>query len=91
MDPTSGDLTLEDLTQEPTIYLLPEWESKQEALEHLREASNSIFEEQLNGWYRVPAVWPSERDLDAFLGWFECSFHSIVVDLGDESIEHEEL
>jgi hypothetical protein len=91
VDPTSAHLTLEDLTREPTIYLLPEWESNHEALEHLREVSNSIFEEQLNGWYRVPAVWPRERDLDAFLRWFECSFHSMVVDLGDESIEHEEI
>lgn len=82
---------LEDLTREPTIYLMPEWESEYEALEHLREVSNSIFEEQLNGWYRVPAVWPRERDLDALLRWFECSFHSMVVDLGDESIEHEEI
>jgi hypothetical protein len=34
---------LEDLTREPTIYLMPEWESEYEALEHLREVSNSIF------------------------------------------------
>ena len=76
MDQTSAHLTLDDLRHEPTIYLLPEWESKEEALEHLREVSNSIFEEQLNGWYRVPSVWPSERDLNTFLRWFECSFHS---------------
>ena len=81
VDPTSEDLTLHELRREPTIYLLPEWETDEEALEHLRELSNSIFEEQLNGWYRVPAAWPSERDLNAFLRWFECSFHSMVMDL----------
>ena len=43
--------------------LLPEWETEEEALQHLAELSNEIFEEQLNGWYRVPAVWPSQRDL----------------------------
>ncbi len=91
VDPTSGDLTLDDLRREPTIYLLPEWESNEEKLEHLREVSNLIFEEQLNGWYRVPAVWPSERDLNAFLRWFECTFHSMVIDLCDESIDHEEM
>ena len=91
VDQTSAHLTLDDLRHEPTIYLLPEWESNEEALEHLREVSNSIFEEQLNGWYRVPSVWPSERDLNTFLRWFECSFHSMVVDLCDEQMEHEEI
>jgi hypothetical protein len=37
VDPTSAQLTLEDLGREPTIYLLPEWETEDEALEHLAE------------------------------------------------------
>jgi hypothetical protein len=91
VDPTSAQLTLDDLRREPTIYLIPEWETQEEALEHLREISNEIFEEQLNGWYRVPSVWPSDRGLSSLLLWFECSFHSMVVDLCDEPIEHEEM
>jgi alkylation response protein AidB-like acyl-CoA dehydrogenase len=39
--------------------------------EYLEEACGEIFEEQLNGWYRVPSSWPSRRDLDAFDRWFE--------------------
>ena len=34
VDGTSTQLTLEDLAREPTIYLLPEWETEEEALEH---------------------------------------------------------
>ena len=30
VDPTSAQLTLEDLRREPTIYLLPEWETAEE-------------------------------------------------------------
>src|SRR3954452_18018334 len=85
VDPTSAHLTLGDLALEPTIYLLQEWESE-EALQHLAEVSIEIFEEQLNGWYRVPSVWPAARDLRAFLLWFDCSFHSLVVDLCDERL-----
>ena len=33
---------------EPTIYLLPESETNDRALEHLAEVSNEIFEEELN-------------------------------------------
>ena len=91
VDPTSAHLTLGDLTLEPTIYLLPEWETEEEALQHLAEVSNEIFEEQLNGWYRVPSVWPAARDLRAFLLWFDCSFHSLVVDLCDERLRHTDV
>jgi hypothetical protein len=54
---------------------LPEWETGEEALDNLAEVSNEIFEEQLDGWYRVPSVWPDDRDLEALLRWFDCSFH----------------
>ena len=50
VDRTSVELTREDLRREPTIYLLPEWETEREALEYLACVSNEIFEEQLNGW-----------------------------------------
>ena len=46
VDPTSAQLTLEELRREPTIYLLPEWETEEEALEHLAEVSSEIFKEQ---------------------------------------------
>jgi hypothetical protein len=91
VDPTSAHLTLADLTQEPTIYLLPECDNQEQALEYLGEISSDIFEEQLNGWYRVPSAWPTERDLSVFQRWFECSFHSMIIDLCDEPMEHEEM
>ena len=49
VDPTSAQLTLDDLSLEPTIYLLPECEGKEEAIECLREVCTEIFEEQLDG------------------------------------------
>ena len=91
VDPTSAHLTLQDLRREPTIYLLPEWETEEEALKYLAEGSNEIFEEQLNGWYRVPSVWPDNRELNALLRWFDCSFHSMVFDVSDERLEHTEM
>jgi len=90
VDPTSAHLTLTDLRQEPAIYLLPECESKDEALEVLGSDISNIFEEQLGGWYRVPETWPKERNLRTFRGWFECSFHSMIFDLGSDRLRHEE-
>ena len=39
------------------------------------------FEQELDGWHRVPSSWPAERDLDTFDLWFEWSFHSMVIDI----------
>jgi hypothetical protein len=91
VDATSADLTLEDRRLEPTIYLLSEYENEDEALEYLREVCNEIFEEQLNGWYRVPSAWPRQRDPAAFRQWFEWSLHSMIIDLCRDPIEHEEI
>jgi hypothetical protein len=91
VDPTSAHLTLEDLQREPTIYLVPECDSQDQAIEYLGETVRDIFEEHLDGWYRVPAVWPKKRDLPTFQRWFEFSFHSMIVDLSDDNLEHEKL
>ena len=90
-DPTSNELRLEDLRREPTVYLLPECENKDEAREYLEEVCGQIFEEQLGSWYRVPSSWPNRRDLDAFDHWFEWSFHSVVVDLSNNPLFQEEI
>ena len=37
------------------------------------------------------SAWPAERDLHAFLIWFEWSLHSMIIDLGDDPIEYEEI
>ena len=91
VESTSTHLTLEDLQREPTIYLVPECDSQEQAIEYLGESVGEIFEEHLDGWYRVPAVWPKNRDLPTFQRWFEFSFHSMIVDVCDDVLEHEEL
>ena len=88
-DPTSSHLTLADLRQEPAIYLVAECENKDEALDGLGDGISRIFEEQLEGWYRVPTAWPKERDLRTFLRWFDCSFHSMIFDLGLDRLRRE--
>jgi hypothetical protein len=38
---------------EPTTYLFPEYDTEGEARQHLQRRCKEIFEEQLDGWYRV--------------------------------------
>jgi hypothetical protein len=50
--------------------------------------SGEIFAEQLNSWHRVESVWPQNRDVNTFLRWLDCSFHSVVFDLCEERLRH---
>jgi hypothetical protein len=65
---------LEDLRRESTIYLLPEYDTEEEARGSMREYCSEIFEQQLDGWYRVPSAWPVDRTLDAFTGGLSTGF-----------------
>jgi hypothetical protein len=77
--------------ERPTIYLVPECDTEDQAVEYLGKSAGTIFEEHLDGWYRVPAVWPTKRDLATFQCGFEFSVHSMILDLCDDVLEHEEL
>lgn len=57
-DPTSGELSLEDLQGDPSVYLIPESESEEGVRENLEKVCGQIFQEQLDDWYRVPSTWP---------------------------------
>ena len=80
-DPTIEDLKLEDLQRELTVYMIPECDSEEEAVAHLAKVCGVIFEEELDGWYRVRSSWPQRRDFETFKRWFEWSYHSEIVDL----------
>ena len=88
-DPTSHALKLKDLVREPTIYLIPECETKNEVAEVLEELSEEIFIEQLEGWYRDQATWPKDRSFEVFRRWFTIEHHSILMDLCDDPLIRE--
>jgi hypothetical protein len=90
-DPTSTQPSLNDLRKEATIYLLPEYDTEEEARQHLAKRCGEVFEEQLNGWYRDPSAWPADRTFKNFKRWFEYQFHSVIIDLCSHPIVREEL
>ena len=70
--------------------MLPQYDTEEEALSLLEKVCAEI-KEQLDGWYRVPSSWPVNRDFDTFQLWFEYRFHSMLVDLCEDPLEHDEL
>lgn len=60
-DPTSRKLTLRELVQEPTVYLIPECDTDEEVADVLAELCEETFIEQLKGWFTDTATWPQDR------------------------------
>jgi hypothetical protein len=85
-DSTSRQLTLLDLVQEPTIYLIPECDISDEVDEVLHELCEEIFDEQLSGWYTDTSRWPRDRSMAIFSQWFDYRHYSMLVDLSDEPL-----
>ena len=91
VDSSSGKLTLTDLGDDPSIYLLAECDLEPDLGECLKEACVEIFEDQLNGWYRAEDQWPEDRSLGTFKLWFDYRIHSVLVDLAEEPLFAEDL
>ena len=88
VDTSSADLEVEDVCA-PTIYLLAGAEDD-EVLERLVcEASRRIFEDQLEGWYRVRSRWPITRDFETFCLWFDYRAEALLLDLCEDPLAHD--
>jgi len=76
---------------DPTIYLVAECADDEAVKQRAREVFAAIFEEQLVAWHTDRSVWPAKRTFDIFCQWFECRFHSMLVDLSAEPLIGEDL
>ncbi len=83
-------LTLEEVNQDNTVYLLSDSSYYDDQDDILGQFYNLIFEDQLSGWWTDVADWPPNRDLAVFKEWFGVEFHSSVLDLVDAPLEDDE-
>jgi len=87
VDPADSKVTLQDVFDDPTIYLIPECGTEKVLADVLRLIYEEIFEDQLWAWYTDPECWPQDRSFAVFRCWFDWQWHSMVVDLcGDPLI-----
>jgi hypothetical protein len=90
-DFAKGAVTVARTRTYGTAFLLPELEQEEDLLEWVEDNYAWIFEFQLSAWTEDESAWPAERDLKMFRAWFRIDLHSVVVDIGDDDIEGEEL
>ena len=74
-----------------TAYLLPEAVEEEDLLEWIEDNFATLFESQLSAWTEDEAAWPAARDLKTFREWFRVDLHSVVVDVGEDDIEGEDV
>lgn len=82
--PDPCDVSLEEINEDCTAYLIPEFEDDKQRDKVLKKLFGVIFEEQLAGWWTKEEDWPQIRDLRTFRKWFDLQFHSVVEDLADD-------
>jgi hypothetical protein len=90
-DFNKGTLTVARSQLHGTAILLPEFELEEDVREWVEDNAVWLFESQLSAWTEDESLWPPERDLARFREWFRVDIHSVVIDVGEDDIEGEEL
>ncbi len=83
-------MTLADGNEESTVYLV-EVEDQDDFEEWLASNYRELFEEELNGWYTDPELWPQERSLKTFKKWCSFELHSVIFDKGGAPLFDDEV
>lgn len=80
--------TIED-DIEPTVYLITEDFFDVEPL--IEQHFKKIFKNELTAITEEEELWPSERNIDVFLEWFDIQLGSMVFDLEKSNIVGEKI
>ena len=85
------DMTLVELREDSNAYLIPEYDSTEQAMRYIERNHKAIFEWELWSWYTDETMWPEKLTLSVFRKWFDVEIHEMVIDLSDKHIMREEL
>ena len=90
-DPVREDMTLSELNQDSTVFLLPDWDDDTERDKLVRDGFDVMFEHELEGWWNDERAWPRTRSFAVFRTWFDVQTHSMLVDLVEGPIQDDEV
>lgn len=87
--PEPCETSIEEINEDRTAYLVPEFEDDKGRDRVLKKFYEMIFEDQLADWWTREEDWPQQRDMRTFKKWFDLQFHSVVEDLVDDVLVDE--
>jgi hypothetical protein len=67
--------------REPCLYLIPDYETEDEAEEILKDVYEVIFEAELDHWHRDSGTVPEERTYSILRKWFDVLLYRMIQDL----------
>jgi hypothetical protein len=80
-------ILLEDISWRGNVYLIPSFESLEEAEDHIEAVFDEIFCNELAGWVADEDKWPAKRTYDMFIEWFDVIYDVVVFDTLKGSIK----
>lgn len=75
------DVSLEELREDCSAYLLPDWEDEEHLQRMLVRCCKDVFVDELRAWCTDESVFPEQRSWPVFCEWFEVESHSMVFNL----------
>lgn len=84
------DIVLDELRTDCNVILVPERDSDPDGMKYIHSECSFLFEMMLGGYWTDEADWPVKRDWRVFKDWFDVEFHSVVIDLTENTILKEE-
>src|SRR4051794_2914816 len=92
--PSDGSFTefgQDEVDDEATVFLIPDFEHLEEAETYLDELKPMLFETELESWSEDRKQWPAFRNKMMFDEWFEIRISSMTMDLVEEPLEREDF
>jgi hypothetical protein len=77
--------------RQPCLYLIPDYETEDEAEAILEDVYKAIFEAKLDDLHRDTGTGPEERTYAMFRKWFEVRFYPLIQDLVGEELTATEM
>ncbi|OPX56451.1 hypothetical protein SAMN02745127_01948 [Oceanospirillum multiglobuliferum] len=81
LDEDSDQLTLAEVNEEATVYLIPEIEDEDQLNEMLEEFYLNILENELKSWEEDESLWPTTLDMALFQAFLQIDPSVMVFDL----------
>lgn len=92
-NPDGPEITLEDVNEERTVYLIDEEvaDTPEQLRKWIKANFHPLFESELGGWYVDPDLWPQKLTLKLFDEWFTVECHTMIFDTVGGPIEDDEI
>lgn len=84
-DSAGEQVSLEEVNQEATTYLIPELEDEEALDDLIEERYLDLLENELFSWEEDEALWPDDIDRALFDAFVEIELSFMVFDLDDQA------